>query len=137
MRLSRQKAQANHLKQVAFQPLARDGSQSTDHHVRVSIVGPYVWNTFMLEPFRELGELLDAAERTILYEDFLLPLVRGFFGSERVRLGSATVELRLISRRDWHREGTRFAKRGIDEEGNVAAFAEVRIQLLVCAHAQF
>lgn len=136
LRLSRQKAQTKQLKQVAFQPVARDGSQPTDAATRLSIAGPYVWNSFMLDPFFTLGETLAGSERTILYEDFLLPLVRGFFGVKQVRLGSATVELRLISRRDWHREGTRFAKRGIDADGNVAAFAEVGTGLLVCVHGQ-
>ncbi len=136
LRLSRQKAQTKELKQVAFQPLARDGSQPADSATRLSIAGPYVWNTLMLEPFSALGETLAGSERTILYEDFLLPLVRGFFGVKQVRHGSASIEVRMISRRDWHREGTRFAKRGIDADGNVAAFAEVGRELLVCAHGQ-
>lgn len=136
LRLSRQKAQTAQLKQVAFQPLARDGSQPAEAAARLSMAGRYLWNSFMLEPFFTLGETLVGSERTILYEDFLLPLVRGFFGVKQVRLGSATVELRLISRRDWHREGTRFAKRGIDADGNVAAFAEVGTNLLVYVHGQ-
>lgn len=130
LRLSRRKAQRSQLKQVAFQPLARDGSQPEEAATRLSIAGPHVWNSFMLEPFFALGETLAGSERTILYEDFLLPLVRGFFGVEHVRHGPVTLEVHIISRRDWHREGTRFAKRGIDADGNVAAFAEVRTRLL-------
>jgi hypothetical protein len=103
LRLSRRKAQRSQLKQVAFQPLARDGSQPEEAATRLSIAGPHVWNSFMLEPFFALGETLAGSERTILYEDFLLPLVRGFFGVEHVRHGPVTLEVHIISRRDWHR----------------------------------
>eukprot|EP00040_Diaphanoeca_grandis_P023040 m.124783 g.124783 ORF g.124783 m.124783 type:complete len:617 (+) comp29081_c0_seq1:162-2012(+) len=56
---------------------------------------------------------------------FKLPIMCGFVGVG----GPATVngkrlELILISRRSVHRTGTRFNKRGIDRQGNVANFVE-------------
>jgi endonuclease/exonuclease/phosphatase family metal-dependent hydrolase len=51
---------------------------------------------------------------------FLAHLIHGYVGSAQV--GSAT--LAVISRLSWKRAGTRYATRGIDDDGNVANFAE-------------
>ncbi|GAA5871722.1 hypothetical protein JCM3774_003030 [Rhodotorula dairenensis] len=131
MHLARQRAQARQRNSVAFHPVPRSEPPPPPATSNLAVAGHYVWNSFMLEPLVTLGKSLAPADQGILYDDFLLPLVRGFFGMKRVRHGSATVELRIISRRDWHREGTRFLKRGIDVEGNVAAFAETELQLRV------
>ncbi|GAA5989269.1 hypothetical protein JCM10908_001233 [Rhodotorula pacifica] len=133
LRLAMQTAHMQRHKKLAVQPEARKESppSSSKRPSPPTVEGRHVWNTFMLAPFVKLGEGLTEAERQILHEDFLLPLVRGFFGNTRVKHGSVSLDVRLISRRDWHREGTRFLKRGIDGAGDVAAFAETELRLRV------
>lgn len=81
----------------------------------------FVWNTYMMEPLQEYRSRLDAAERDALDQEALLLLtIQGFVGS--FEIGDATIA--LVSRLSWKRAGTRYNTRGIDDDGNVANFAE-------------
>jgi hypothetical protein len=45
--------------------------------------------------------------------------------------GQVMATISLISRLSWRRAGTRFNTRGVDDDGNVANFVEVRLDLNV------
>ncbi|XP_003747700.1 phosphatidylinositide phosphatase SAC1 [Galendromus occidentalis] len=59
---------------------------------------------------------------------FLIPVMHGFYASEKVRLANGkSFEWTIISRRSVQRAGTRFNMRGADSEGNVANFVETEM----------
>lgn len=68
-----------------------------------------------------------------LYEDFkahnvspawALKVIQGYVGYSKVIVHSKNLELTLISRRRFAMAGTRFSRRGIDDEGDVANYVE-------------
>jgi hypothetical protein len=68
-------------------------------------------------------------EQLKIRDRFILPLIQGFiqiesFISPETDVGEVEVRIGLISRRSRYRLGTRFKKRGVDENGNVANFVE-------------
>jgi len=68
-------------------------------------------------------------EQLKIRDRFILPLIQGFiqiesFISPETDVGDVEVRISLISRRSRYRLGTRFKKRGVDENGNVANFVE-------------
>lgn len=91
----------------------------------------FFWNKVLL------NDLINHQESKT-FDDFILPLIQGFveiFSYENQqdatsRLGINLVDYKiklklcLISRRNRFRLGTRFRRRGIDENGNVANFVE-------------
>lgn len=125
LRLERRVEREIRLRREAFQPLARDASDVSPEGLLSG--KPYVWNAFLLAPFLDvLAAQPPAVQQRVQGAQILLALIRGYHDSRQVVHGGVPLELTLISRRDWHREGTRFAERGIDAEGYVANFAEVR-----------
>lgn len=81
----------------------------------------FVWNTYMMEALQDYRSRLDLDEQKLLdRENLLTPVIQGYAGAFEV--GTATIA--LISRLSWKRAGTRYATRGIDDDGNVANFAE-------------
>lgn len=68
-----------------------------------------------------------------LYEDFktynvssswAIKIIQGYVAYSKILVSSKNMELTLISRRRFAMAGTRFARRGIDDQGNVANFVE-------------
>lgn len=55
---------------------------------------------------------------------FIHPIIQGYVGSHDFTLQGSPVNLMVISRLGFERAGTRFLTRGIDDDGNVANFAE-------------
>jgi len=80
----------------------------------------FFWNKSLL------SDLLSEKENS----RFIFPLIQGFIkiesftNGEEAPLGQVEFRLCLISRRSRFRLGTRFKRRGIDDEGNVANFVE-------------
>ena len=73
----------------------------------------FAWNAHLSHPLRAaLGE--DAASR------WLVPLVHGFFSQRVVDLVGRRVRIALVARRSRHFAGTRYRRRGVNEEGHVA-----------------
>ena len=73
----------------------------------------FAWNAHLSRPLRAaLGE--DAASR------WLVPLVHGFFSQRVVDLVGRRVRVALVARRSRHFAGTRYRRRGVNEEGHVA-----------------
>jgi hypothetical protein len=95
----------------------------------------FFWNKVLLK------DLIDLHNKETLVDKFVLPLIQGYVQIENynfpiesydLKAGSNqeksknTVEFRifLLSRRSRYRLGTRFKRRGVDENGNVANFVE-------------
>lgn len=84
------------------------GSKPVQHDER------FWWNKYLSE------ELLGAGA-----QDFVTPVIYGYFKSHSAYFReSQSVEFALLTRRSTLRAGTRYFRRGIDEEGNVANFNE-------------
>lgn len=81
----------------------------------------FVWNTYLMQSLHEYRGRLEPEERRALdKESFLTTVIQGYVGA--FQIGPAYIA--LISRLSWKRAGTRFATRGVDDDGNVANFAE-------------
>ncbi|MCO5613559.1 hypothetical protein L7F22_067836 [Adiantum nelumboides] len=81
----------------------------------------FVWNTYLMQSLHEYRNRLEPEERRALdKESFLTTVIQGYVGATQI--GPANIA--LISRLSWKRAGTRFATRGVDDDGNVANFAE-------------
>lgn len=93
-----------------------------------------VWNSNILRPLLHFRSHLSPTWRDLLdAERILIPVIQGFTGVIPIPTSGSTlslgkkVHLGLISRLGWKRAGARFKTRGVDDEGNVANFVEVRV----------
>lgn len=83
----------------------------------------FVWNSYMMDPLLEYRNRLESEDRDALdAENFFILAIQGFVGVEETLLSSSSIA--LVSRLSWKRAGTRYNTRGIDDDGNVANFAE-------------
>ncbi|KAJ1372607.1 hypothetical protein KIN20_034800 [Parelaphostrongylus tenuis] len=82
----------------------RDGSRQLNSDQR------FVWNSFLLEPLRS----------NLVSEHWLLEIVHGSIGQQVIDLPVAKLSLTLIGRRSAKYAGTRYLKRGANEDGSVA-----------------
>lgn len=74
----------------------------------------FFWNYYLSE------ELLSSGA-----DSFVTPTIYGYFKSHSAEFkGHQKLDFALLTRRAWSRAGTRYFRRGIDEEGNVANFNE-------------
>ncbi|GAA6008991.1 hypothetical protein JCM10207_004057 [Rhodosporidiobolus poonsookiae] len=94
------------------------------------------WNHFLLEPLRRFYASLSEEERDEWHtRSFAMPLMRGAHLVREFELGGERATLAIVSRKGWGRDGTRFAKRGVDGAGNVGNFAETETILETSTHA--
>lgn len=70
----------------------------------------FVWNTFLLEPLRN----------NLVSEHWFLEIVHGYVGQQLIDLPFTKLSLTLIGRRSAEYAGTRFLKRGANQDGSVA-----------------
>nr|CAD7394690.1 unnamed protein product [Timema cristinae] len=93
----------------------------------------FFWNKHMLEDIIMMN--------TPLADPWIIPIIQGFVQIEKckVEVGYETAEpsnetftLILISRRSRFRAGTRYKRRGVDEEGKCANYVET--EQIVCHH---
>lgn len=75
--------------------------------VRTKPMNRYVWNS----------HLIDFVE---LHEDWKIFLIHGFVAQANICVYSKPIYITLIARRSKHYSGTRFLKRGLNLDGNVA-----------------
>ncbi len=80
----------------------------------------FLWN------HQFLGDFVSARTELPAIDQWVTPLICGYVDCKRVNFApdGPAVTLVLVSRRSRHRQGTRFYRRGIDSEHNVANFAE-------------
>lgn len=80
----------------------------------ISIDERFWWNKY-------LSESLVASEA----QQFVTPVIYGYAESHSAHFnGRQNLDFALITRRSWARAGTRYFRRGVDDEGNVANFNE-------------
>ncbi|ODQ68625.1 hypothetical protein NADFUDRAFT_4149, partial [Nadsonia fulvescens var. elongata DSM 6958] len=86
----------------------------------------FMWNSYMMsEIFKFRSQLMPQERKAINDCGFLTTAIRGFAQTVNVGLGGGiNARLTIISRQSWHRTGTRYISRGIDDEGNVSNFVE-------------
>lgn len=83
------------------------------------------WNYFLCEDLVLKGA-----------ESFVTPVIYGYFESHSARFnGGQSLEFALLTRRATLRAGTRYLRRGIDEDGNVANFNETE-QIFTASNGQ-
>ncbi|ODQ77515.1 hypothetical protein BABINDRAFT_15493 [Babjeviella inositovora NRRL Y-12698] len=67
----------------------------------------------------------------IAFERFVTPFIYGYVKFVEAQIGGRRVSFGLVTRRSTMRAGTRYLRRGIDDEGNVGNFNETEQILLV------
>ncbi|CCK71073.1 phosphatidylinositol-3-phosphatase SAC1 KNAG_0G00140 [Huiozyma naganishii CBS 8797] len=78
----------------------------------------FFWNHYITEELRSLTTKDQRVGR------FIQPFIYGYAKSVDTILNSAPVTIGLITRRSRFRAGTRYFRRGVDEDGNVGNFNE-------------
>uniref|UniRef100_A0A336M9Y8 CSON012683 protein n=1 Tax=Culicoides sonorensis TaxID=179676 RepID=A0A336M9Y8_CULSO len=84
----------------------------------------FYWNKHML---KEIIELNDKA--------WVLPVIQGYIKIEQCVIDGENYTLAICSRRSRYRAGTRYKRRGVDQDGNVANYVETE-QILSLRHHQ-
>ncbi|KAJ7071497.1 SacI homology domain-containing protein [Mycena amicta] len=87
----------------------------------------FFWNKYMQTRLIELT----IGNPTQDLSPYILPVMYGTFDIRNVSLRGRTMQLCLISRRSRFRAGTRYFRRGVDDEGHVANFNETEQLLLL------
>ncbi|KAJ3224771.1 hypothetical protein HDU81_008352 [Chytriomyces hyalinus] len=79
----------------------------------------FFWNLHAMKPFLHLQEC----------KNLIRPMIQGFVEvrSAEGRAGQAGFDVALISRRNKHRAGLRYERRGVDAQGRVANFVETEM----------
>lgn len=70
----------------------------------------YCWNTHILQD----------AIKILSPQEFILPVICGYFESKVLNINDRQVHMAIISRRSRFNAGPRFLRRGIDQNGNPA-----------------
>ncbi|KAI9598348.1 SacI homology domain-containing protein [Syncephalis fuscata] len=77
-------------------------------------------------------DLIELAQKSPEAGAYIMPVIFGFLEIRHVEINKASFDFALISRRSRHRVGTRFFRRGVDVEGNVAN--QVETEQIVVLH---
>lgn len=83
----------------------------------------FFWNKNMLTEILKLDD-----------QFWTLPIIQGFVQCEQCVIEGECFTLALVSRRSRHRAGTRYKRRGIDEEGHCANYVETEQILSLRQH---
>ncbi|KAI9019211.1 SacI homology domain-containing protein [Phycomyces nitens] len=90
----------------------------------------FLWNRFLVSGLLDFRSKLDRKKQMDLDRGgFLVFAIRGYVGTEHVRIDDEKLELSVISKLSCKRAGTRFNSRGIDDNGHVANFVETEVVL--------
>ena len=82
----------------------------------------FIWNYHLIKEFFPI----------ITDKKWVLPLIHGYINCSNFDISSLYVNVIIIARRSRHFAGTRYLKRGLNEEGRVANFVE--IEQIVYSH---
>ncbi|XP_065086127.1 phosphatidylinositide phosphatase SAC2 isoform X3 [Ochlerotatus camptorhynchus] len=83
----------------------------------------FYWNRNMLKDIIKLDD-----------ENWVLPVIQGFVQVEQCVIGNECFTLALVSRRSRYRAGTRYKRRGVDEDGYCANYVETEQVLSLRQH---
>ncbi|KAJ2927190.1 hypothetical protein H1R20_g9915, partial [Candolleomyces eurysporus] len=122
-----------------FVPEAADARNLTIHRSSGDIVlsplkrrtqadDRFFWNRFLQT---RLIESATSSNETSSWGPYILPILYGTFDLRPIFLHGRQMQLCLISRRSRYRAGTRYFRRGVDNDGNVANFNETEQILLI------
>ena len=70
----------------------------------------YAWNTHIIQQMN----------KCLVAQEFILPLICGYFEAQVVEIQNKTFHIGILSRRSRFNAGPRFLRRGIDSNGNPA-----------------
>lgn len=84
----------------------------------------FFWNHYVTEALQKL------ASEDARVDDFIQPMIFGYAKFIETSFNATPINIGLITRRSRFRAGTRYFRRGIDSDGNVANFNETE-QILV------
>ncbi|KAJ3135571.1 Phosphatidylinositide phosphatase SAC1 [Physocladia obscura] len=87
----------------------------------------FFWNKHLQAPLINLAQSHPDTDISA----FILPIVNGFISFKQLSYASAKISLGIISRRSKFRAGTRYNRRGVDSDGNVANYVETEQVLSV------
>lgn len=88
----------------------------------------FFWNHYLTEDLQSLANVDSKIDQ------FIQPVIYGYAKSVKTVVNYNPITLGLITRRSRFRAGTRYFRRGIDEEGNVGNFNETEQILIVTLH---
>lgn len=94
----------------AYNLYKKTNLELADEPFTIPIRERYSWNTHLLQPFLKY----------VIGQEFILPIICGFFRVEKVQISGRIIKTGILSRRSRFYAGPRFLKRGIDEYGNIA-----------------
>ncbi|XP_062536604.1 phosphatidylinositide phosphatase SAC2 isoform X5 [Armigeres subalbatus] len=83
----------------------------------------FYWNRNMLKDIIQLND-----------DNWVLPVIQGFVQVEQCVIGNECFTLALVSRRSRYRAGTRYKRRGVDEDGYCANYVETEQVLSLRQH---
>lgn len=83
----------------------------------------FFWNKHMLSEIMKLND-----------DNWVLPVIQGFVQVDQCVIDNECFRLALVSRRSRYRAGTRYKRRGIDEDGDVANYVETEQILSLRQH---
>lgn len=89
----------------------------------------FFWNYYVTE------ELIQLAQNDSRLDPFIVPMIYGYAKIVHTTTNNKPISFGIITRRSRLRAGTRYFRRGIDAEGNVANFNETE-QLLILHNAK-
>eukprot|EP00516_Mucochytrium_quahogii_P003421 CAMPEP_0203756672 /NCGR_PEP_ID=MMETSP0098-20131031/9906_1 /ASSEMBLY_ACC=CAM_ASM_000208 /TAXON_ID=96639 /ORGANISM=" , Strain NY0313808BC1" /LENGTH=1028 /DNA_ID=CAMNT_0050648633 /DNA_START=519 /DNA_END=3602 /DNA_ORIENTATION=- len=84
----------------------------------------FVWNHYLAQPFVEAIETQGGDQR-VHNCTWIVSLIHGSFRQQRCAVFSRSLTLTLIARRSRHFAGTRYLKRGVNDDGYVANDVEI------------
>lgn len=85
----------------------------------------FFWNRYASQ------DLIDAAAKYPPIGNFITTVIYGYVQFQQTTILNHPVSFGLITRRSTHRAGTRYFRRGVDDDGNVANFNETEQILMV------
>lgn len=88
----------------------------------------FFWNNYVAQ------DLISAASLQPLVGEFIISFIYGYVNLQQTTIHGKPVTFGLITRRSRWRAGTRYLRRGIDDEGNVANYNET--EQIVCIPLQ-
>ncbi|CAB4254746.1 similar to Saccharomyces cerevisiae YKL212W SAC1 Phosphatidylinositol phosphate (PtdInsP) phosphatase involved in hydrolysis of PtdIns[4]P [Maudiozyma barnettii] len=108
----------------SFQRNEKIGNNSTNTFNWKQCDTRFFWNHYLSQELRELTVQEPRVDR------FIQPIIYGYAKCVETILAQTPISLALVTRRSRFRAGTRYFRRGIDEDGNVANFNETE-QVLI------
>ncbi|PVU93307.1 hypothetical protein BB561_003356 [Smittium simulii] len=78
----------------------------------------FFFNSYLCHP------LILASNELPRIENFILPVINGYFMTKKILIKNTELTVTLITRRSKNNQGARFFCRGVDKDGNVANYAE-------------